>query len=40
MDFSEEARAAGELASIIGKHYGARGILVRAYPEIVHWAEL
>jgi nucleotide-binding universal stress UspA family protein len=37
---SEEARAAGELASIIGRHYGARGILVRAYPEIVHWAEL
>ena len=39
-DFSQEARAAGELASIIGKHFGARGILVRAYPEIVHWAEL
>jgi nucleotide-binding universal stress UspA family protein len=40
MDFSQEARAAGELALIIGKHFGARGILVRAYPEIVHWAEL
>jgi nucleotide-binding universal stress UspA family protein len=40
MDYSEEARAAGELASIIGKHYGARGILIRVYPEIMHWAEL
>jgi nucleotide-binding universal stress UspA family protein len=40
MDFSEDARAAGELASIIGKHYGTRGVLVRTYPEIVHWTEL
>ena len=40
MDFSEEARAAGELASIIGKHCRARGVFIRAYPEIVHWMEL
>jgi nucleotide-binding universal stress UspA family protein len=40
MDFSAEARAAGELASVIGSHYGARVTLVRAYPEIVHWTEL
>jgi nucleotide-binding universal stress UspA family protein len=40
MDFSEDAKAAGELASTIGKHYGARGVLVRAYPEIVRWGEL
>ena len=39
MDVSDEARAAGALASIIGKHCGVQGALVRACPNIVHWAE-
>ncbi|WP_166396139.1 universal stress protein [Rubrobacter marinus] len=33
-DGSEEAKEAGELAVAIGKLYGARGLLVRAYPEL------
>ena len=39
-DFSEDARAAGDLAAIIGRHYGAQGILVRALPEIAPRSQL
>jgi hypothetical protein len=40
MDISDKARAAGALASIIGKHCRVQGVLVRACPNIVHLAEL
>lgn len=40
MDSSEDARSAGNLAAIIGKHYGARGLLVRAHPEMVSRSQL
>jgi nucleotide-binding universal stress UspA family protein len=33
-DGSEAAREAGELASSIGRLFGAHGVLVRAYPEL------
>ena len=33
-DGSEEARKAGELAAAIGRRYGAKGTLLRAYPEL------
>jgi len=34
MDVSDKARAAGALASIIEKHCGVQGALVRACPNI------
>lgn len=39
-DLSEDAKAAGNLAAIIGTHHGAQGVLVRAYPEIVPRSQL
>lgn len=39
-DFSDDASAAGDLAAVIGKHYGAQGVLVRTYPEIVPRSQL
>jgi nucleotide-binding universal stress UspA family protein len=33
-DGSEAAKKAGEMASSIGEFFGARGVLVRAYPEL------
>jgi nucleotide-binding universal stress UspA family protein len=39
-DFSEDARAAGDVVAIIGRHYGAQGILVRALPEIAPRSQL
>lgn len=34
-DGSEEARKAGELAATIGEFYGAKGLLVEAYPSLM-----
>ncbi|MDQ3568050.1 MAG: universal stress protein [Actinomycetota bacterium] len=38
-DFSDDARRAGDLAASIGSHYGSRGLLVYAHPDLPEMPE-